>query len=215
MLINRTASLQLVFKVTRQKNNELQYSNSTVVYNVKPIHQSHPQHRISKKTTKLADKRSFHETLSSSERAEIKYNALVRVRKGALHCKYQCVKERRTCRKDCRDGIVKECKLTRTALKSSQSHRLLLCGNDNAHVLYPRPNYYQYCSGGCSSSALSIPKTRYAWFAAQNNLPRPGCSPTGFRHVKILCSLNGHLFNRMVKDFFIQSCGCGVVRTID
>lgn len=212
----KNASWQLNFNVTRQDE------HSKVIYSAPKVVLKHEHHKrqspTSENRSRNVDKRggaSEHKAaeLSVSERADIKYNALVRVRKGALHCKYQCVKDRRQCRRDCRDGVVRECKLTRKVYKSSSFHRALLCGNENARIMYPRPNYYNYCSGGCSSRVLSTTKSRYSWFAAQNNLPSSGCSPAKFRKVRILCSLNGHLFNRMVKDFFIESCACGVVPT--
>ena len=163
-------------------------------------------------------------TFHHSPNPSVGIKKIFRGRRSAVNsCKQQCHQEKEKCYASCQSENLNSCKVATAHFPRRQVLNNILCGHKNAEVYIERdgklrkmPQHYKYCSGSCHSCTRPKHYSKYSHFISQLGISSARCTPSSFEKVTLECHL--HLSNgrtrtwqRTVGDFFINSCGCGVV----
>ena len=140
---------------------------------------------------------------------------IIKLSTRSLRCRNQCNVMMDTCKMECHNEGLNECRLIEPPHKidvDSQFIRTLFCGDPQATIINNFSYKVKFCSGVCTSITRPKERTRYSRFVNRylfhnSNL----CTPTGFEPFDVLCSLNNNVYVSRVQDFLISGCACGVV----
>lgn len=130
-------------------------------------------------------------------------------------CHSQCNAQKNACQYECeRDDLdLDQCRPKQSDYPINTEDPIVkvwFCNSDEATVLSQVK--YTFCSGDCNQLTRPPRFTRYSRFIFQYQLRHAmTCTPTGFKTIEVLCSLNGDVYKNQVDDFMISGCACGVV----